>query len=349
MADVCARLYLFKCKLFAPPRVRYVVSCAWCGFKRMRVLSFPSVTVAVLVAILVPLRAAPQDNQVSWSNMVWESFNVNGHTVDHAALMVEVELEGSSTPVLMQLDLGTYLTVMYRSSYARLRRDDRATENGVLMSGAIANRRFQDETFGFRPDAGEPDPSKKPIRLGTVGSSFFEHRILLLDFVKQRLAILGEGAALPPALERGVEYLPLTFQYGHVLVAATIDGREEPGVIFDTGSSMIPFFTGHKRWTELTHRRAGDPANSIVRLDSWGRQAVAIGAPIEGALCIGSACVSHPVIYCEGSGLPNLDLDKYSFVASGLIGNVIFDGRFTVIVDIPGGRFGLVGGSLGTP
>ena len=53
------------------------------------------------------------------------------------------------------------------------------------------------------------------------------------------------------------------------------------------------------------------------------------------------------MIYCEGSGLPNLDLDKYSFVASGLLGNVVFDGRFTVIVDVPGRRFGLLRGSLG--
>jgi hypothetical protein len=44
-----------------------------------------------------------------------------------------------------------------------------------------------------------------------------------------------------------------------------------------------------------------------------------------------------------------MDLDKYSFVASGVIGNAIFDGRFTLIVDVPGRRFGLVAGSLGKP
>jgi hypothetical protein len=315
----------------------------------MRILSLAALAAALLAAILVLRGSAPEDNQVLWSNMLWEPLNVGGRTVDHAALMVEVELEGSGAPFLMQLDLGTYLTVMYRSAYAGLRRNDSATQNGLLISGTIANRHFQDETFGFRPDAGEPGPAKKPIRLGSIGSSFFEHRILLLDFVKQRLAILGKGAALPPALERGVEYLPLKFSYGHVLVAAAIDGHEEPNVIFDTGSSIIPFFTGHRRWTELTHRQAGDPANSIIRGSSWGQEAVAIGAPIEGALCIGSACLSHPAIYCAGSGLPNMDLDKYSFVASGVIGNAIFDSRFTVIVDVPGRRFGLVAGSLGTP
>ena len=219
----------------------------------------------MLVAMVVLRRPSPEDNQVRWSNMVWESFNVNGHVVEHAALMVEVELEGSRTPLRMQLDLGTYLTVMYHWAYADLRRKDRPTQNSVLMSGTIANRRFQDEGFGFRTDVSEPNPANKPLLLGSIGSSFFEQWILLLDFVKQRLAILGKGAALPPKLERCVEYLPLKYRYGHVLVAATIDGREQPDVIFDTGSSMIPLFTGHRRWTELTHRQADDPANSVIR------------------------------------------------------------------------------------
>jgi len=313
--------------------------------KRKRVLGLGGLTIAALVAILVLRPPGPEDNRIHWSNMVWESLRVNGRTVEHAELMVEVELEASETPLLMQLDLGTYSTVMYRSAYSELCRQDRTTQNSVFMSGAIANRRFENERFGFREDVPKPATASKPLLLGSIGSSFFEHRILLLDFVKQRLAILGKRAALPPAPERGIEYLPIKYRYGLALVTATVDGREQPNVAFDTGASMIPLFTSHRRWTELTHRQAGDSANSIIRVDSWGKEAVLIGAPI-GTLCVGSACLAHPTIYCEGSRLPNLDIDRYPFVASGLFGNVPFDGRFTVIVDIPGRRFGLVKGSL---
>jgi hypothetical protein len=41
----------------------------------------------------------------------------------------------------------------------------------------------------------------------------------------------------------------------------------------------------------------------------------------------------------------NLDFDRYPFKAAGLLGNLPFDGRFTVIVDLPNKRFGLIAGS----
>jgi hypothetical protein len=303
-------------------------------------------TILAIAAIAVLRPPTPEDNRIRWSKMVWASSKINGQTVEHAALMAEAELDGSSTPVLMQLDLGTYWTVMYNSAYANLGIKSREAQNGVLMSGTIANRHFRDETFGFRTDVPKPARANEPPLLGTIGSRFFEHRILVLDFVAQRLAILGKHAALPPGLQRGIEYLPAEFTYGHLVVTATVNGRVLPNAIFDTGSSMFPFFTGHKRWTELTHRQVDDPANSTVRVNSWGKGAVLIGAPVQ-TLCIASACISHPTIYCEGSRLPNLDIDRSPF--SGIFGNVPFDGRFTVIVDIPGRRFGLIKGSVEAP
>jgi hypothetical protein len=278
--------------------------------------------------MLRPSPAAPEDNQIRWSRMGWEPMNVNGRVVEHAALMADVELKGSGHG-LMQLDLGAYSSVLYGSG----------GRNGVVTSGAIARRPFEDERFGFRGDA--PGAG----HLGAIGSSFFERRILVLDFVKGRLAILGKGAALPDTLWRGVEYLPLKFQYGHVMLAARINGREEPNLFFDTGSSMVPLLTGRQRWMEWTHRQPDDPANTVVRANAWGKEIVALGAPIEGALCMGSACLFQPLVYFIPSPPPNLDFDQYSSVATGLVGNVLFDGRYTVIVDIAGKRFGLLRGS----
>ena len=289
--------------------------------------------------------SAPEDAQIHWSNILWAPMQVDGVRLDHAALMVEAAIEGASAPVRMQLDLGTYGTVMYRSAYRRLRGVDPATPGLVPMSGSIAGRPFHNEQFGFRADEGGGSWAGPPMVLGSLGSSFFERRVLILDFVRQRLAILGRNARVPIALERSAEFLPAAFRYGHVVVAATIDGRPEPNLMFDTGSSGIPLFTGHGRWTALTHRTPADPANTIMHVGSWGREAILIGAPLPGALCVGSACLSHPVVYCEGSHLPNLDFDRHADIAAGVIGNVLFDGRFTVIVDIARRRFGLLRGS----
>jgi hypothetical protein len=304
--------------------------------KPKRLLILGGLAIAVLAAIPLLRRLSPEDNRVRWSNMVWVPAQVNGRTEPHAALMVETELEGLRMRGLMQLDLGIDPTVVYGAV--------RAAGDSVTINGTIANRHFQNERFYFRPSAGAPAPATKPPLLGSIGAGFFEHRILILDFVKQRLAILGKGAVLAPALDRGIEYLPLRFQNGHVLVAAAIDGREVPNALFDTGSSMIPFFASRGRWSEWTHRQTGDSANSTIRLQSWGKEAVVVGAPV-GTLCVGSACLSHPEIYCQSSRLPNLDFDKAPQL-SGAFGNAIFLGRYTVIVDIPGRRFGLIHGSF---
>jgi hypothetical protein len=304
--------------------------------KPKQLLILGGLAIAVLAAIPLLRRLSPEDNRVHWSNMVWVPAQVNGHTERHAALMVETELEASRMHGLMQLDLGIYSTVVYAPV--------RATRGGVTMSGTIANRHFQNERFYPQPGTGAPAPATQPPLLGSIGAGFFEHRILILDFVKQRLAILGKRAVLPPAIERGIEYLPLRFQDGHVLVAAAIDGQEAPNAIFDTGSSMIPFFASRGRWSEWTHRQTEDFANSTIRLQSWGKEVVVVRAPV-GTLCVGSACLSHPEIYCQVSRLATLDLDKAPQL-SGAFGNVIFLGRYTVIVDIPGRRFGLVHGSF---
>jgi hypothetical protein len=52
------------------------------------------------------------------------------------------------------------------------------------------------------------------------------------------------------------------------------------------------------------------------------------------------------MIYFETSGLENLRFDKYSFPASGLIGNAVFMNQYSVMVDLAGQRLGLIKGSL---
>jgi hypothetical protein len=287
-------------------------------------------------------RPHPEDNRVSWSKMIWVPWKLEDRVEEHAAMMVSVKLDGVDAPAVMQLDLGTPGTVVYRQVWTRLI----LTAQCSGLCGTAAGRPFRDEPFGLIGNTSEVGLPDGQIELGTLGCSFFEHRILILDFVKERLAILGKGEDLPATISPAINYVPLSYRYGHIFVEATVQGHEESNLIFDTGSSMIPLFTGHKWWRELTERRPDDPRNSTLRIPSWDQQAVLTGAPMKGALCIGSACLDNPVVYCEGSHLPNMDLDRYSFLFSGLFGNVPFDHRFTVIVDISGRRFGLLNGSL---
>jgi hypothetical protein len=258
--------------------------------------------------------------------------------------MVDAQLQASKVPALMQLDLGNDPTVLYH--YSNLAFGVKANVLH-LISGTIANRRFRNEGIRFMETGGRATPTSGPILLGSLGSSFFKDRILLLDFVKQRVAILGKGSQLARALEREFDYLPVTRnRFGNLLVTATINGRAEHDVVFDTGSSMFALATGHRNWTEWTNRREDDSRNSIIRANSWGRTAVLIGAPLTGTLCVSRACIDRPLAVFESSGLQNLSFEGASSMGAALVGNVLFDGHFTVMVDLAKARLGFFSGSF---
>ncbi len=311
------------------------------------VLASSAALITILIAISVVRHSSVEDDQILWSPITWRSFEVDGRSFPHAVLMVDAQLQGSKVPALMQLDLGNDPTVLY--DYSNLAFGVKA-HILHLFSGTIANRRFRDESIRFMETGGQPTPTSGPILLGSLGSSFFKDRILLLDFVKQRVAILGKGLQSPHVVERGFEYLPVTRnRFGNLLVTATINGRAEHDVVFDTGSSMFGLATGHRNWIEWTNRREDDSRNSIIRANSWGRTAVLIGAPLTGTLCVGRACIDRPPVFFESSGLQNLSFEGASSMGAALVGNVLFDGRFTVMVDLARARLGLFKGSFGAP
>lgn len=86
-----------------------------------------------------------------------------------------------------------------------------------------------------------------------------------------------------------------------------------------------------------------------IRANSWGRTAVLIGAPLTGTLCVGRACTDCPLAFFESSGLQNFSFEGASAIGAALMGNVVFDGEFTVMVDLARARLGLFKGSFGAP
>ena len=57
---------------------------------------------------------------LSWSPIHWESAKIGERTVDKAALLVPVQLEGKSGRILVQLDLGADLSQFDSVAYEQL-------------------------------------------------------------------------------------------------------------------------------------------------------------------------------------------------------------------------------------
>jgi hypothetical protein len=187
---------------------------------------------------------------------------------------------------------------------------------------------------------------RNPLNWERLVLTFFNHRLLLLDFVRNKIAIGNKWQVLPDSVEKQASFAPLQYRNGKVFVSVRIDETEESGFFYDTGSSALPMVTTRERWSDLTRRQPDDPTNEVWKVNSWGKDAALVGARLPSSLCVGSACIDSPMIYFETSELENLRFDKYRFPASGLIGNAVFMNQYSVIVDLAGQRLGLIKGSL---
>lgn len=293
---------------------------------------------AVLVALVTSAVPPAVSANLSWSPIHWESAKIGDRTVDKAALLVPVQLDGRPGPILVQLDLGADLSQFDSVAYEQLFGKGTAPRDKpkkLAFTGVFGGARVEEHLFDVVPQRGEPTPAGKPILLGTLGADFFAKRILILDFVRQRVAIVDEGAALPEDLEKQANFASITVRDGSLFVPLSINGKTETDYFYDTGSSAFPIVTTRARWQSLTGRTGKEPGNEVWRVNSWGREAVMVGAPISGDIRLGDARLDRPLVFFESSGIPNL-------ADSNLFGNALFFNRFTVIVDISGKRFGLI-------
>jgi hypothetical protein len=217
---------------------------------------------ALAIALASIVRAQPID----WSKMVWESAALGPRTEEHAALMLEVKLDSQSAPALMQLDTGSGGNLIYVSKTELL---DPAHYSTVL-NGTIAGRPIQGEQFIRFPFHDGPDPPGRPPLIGTIGLPFFERRILLLDFVAQQTAILDRDETLPAAIAQHLDFVPIDYRNGRLLVPLSLTGAEISDLCFDTGSAATPIWTTRRVWLQLTGRQPADPANDHIAGNTWG-------------------------------------------------------------------------------
>jgi len=165
---------------------------------------------------------------------------------------------------------------------------------------------------------------------GSVGLDLFAGRLLLLDFVGDRLALLTPGQ-LPTALRRRVTWAPAEIREAKLFLSVSLGGRSMTGLFFDTGSSAFPIVVDRSTWCALTGRNGPEDAPERWEVSSWGRPITAIGAPALGPLVIGSARLSDPLVYYLEEQ-PRM-FEQWPFPAEGLIGNAALWGH-VVLLDL---------------
>ena len=290
--------------------------------------------IPVLTGALASLAHA---QPIKWTKMIWEAGDLGPRTEPHAALMLEVKLDSQPAPARMQLDTGASGNILYVSKTEPL-------DLGLMfitLNGSVAGRPMQGEPFIKVP---RQEPSGDPLLIGTIGVSFFERRILLMDFAAQQIAILDNDEPFPGMIEQGLDFVSVAYRHGYrngkLFVPVSLNGAEFRNLFLDTGSAITPIATVRGIWTELTGRQPSDPANERAVGESWGKQKTVIGAPLKGEMCVGKACFAHPMVYFDPSG-PDRDPEF-----PGVIGIAPFDYHYSLVLDLAHQRLGIYKGSI---
>jgi hypothetical protein len=264
--------------------------------------------------------------------------------VQRTVLQVPVTLEGGPDSVYMQLDTGSDQSMFYEVPFREIRTTlPTPLPRFVLERALIGQETASLDTFWLRPNSGRPIASSRARTIGTLGADFLRDRVLILDFPNDRFAFVHRGDALPAALERAASWTWLDARNDKLFVQLTIAGRTFDDVFFDSGSSAFPLIVRRTLWTGLTGRHASDSTNDILLASSWGRDVPLIGAPLSGAVAFGAVRIDRPLVYHHGvvEGVQNF-FDTSPYPVSGYFGNAMFFDRFTVIVDVPRRRFGVI-------
>lgn len=274
----------------------------------------------------------------------WEADTAARGAGLHAALLVPVTLPGCPHTCYLQLDTGAPYTLLYGPALATLGRrypavlpalqprHDSVYNVGFGLGGArVTLRRAVVKNHG----RGQwPADSTQPFLIGTLGTDALEGRALVLDLARGRFVL---AAAVPDSLARRADFVPLAFESRRVLLEAGLQG-ETKQLMYDTGTSAYALLTSQGNWHNL---REPGAAVQTQATNSWGTPLTSYTAPTPAALQLGAVRLPlGTVTHIEGMNLFQRLLMSTSGLG-GMLGNEPFATR-TIILDVAGGRFGVV-------
>ncbi|MCF6191750.1 MAG: hypothetical protein L3J76_01265 [Candidatus Hydrothermae bacterium] len=181
---------------------------------------------------------------------------LEGHTLERAAILVEATLPSLELSGYLQLDLGIPRTVLYAKAFqegeleayiltrkAPMLGRERPVLNLPVQIGSLV---LTSPLLLEEQESGEHNG--RPI-LGSLGADALNQRVLILDFPRQRLAFLE---AFPDSLKARGFFAPMETDPAGRPVLYAVHRGEKVRLLYDTGSSAFGLLTSRDRWEQLT-------------------------------------------------------------------------------------------------
>jgi hypothetical protein len=230
-----------------------------------------------------------------------------------SALLVEAQVNGKTTR--FQLDTGSDTSFLYGTRVTRIfdtipiPSDDEDTWHHV-------------ESFSFAGQ--EPSPQAMGVLegmrggrrfAGTIGADLLIGKILVLDYARERLAMLDEDAVR--AISGHITSTPAEVRRTKLFVSIESGGTTHSDIFFDSGSSALDLWVDAPLWQRLTGLTGPDQDTILFSGMSWGTPVRYHGAPARD-LRIGGQHIADPTVYFrEGEPV----FEDYPHPAVGLVGN----------------------------
>lgn len=278
------------------------------------------------------------------SSFVWDATTGARQAMPHAALLVPVQLPGCARTCYLQFDTGAPYSILYDNPLAALRAQYPATRTTLLPQAdgvhnfryAIGQAQAQARTVRVLHGGATqlPADSTAPFTIGTLGADVLADQVLVIDYVRRHFNLY---ASVPDSLARRATFVPLGFDSRRVMLDMRLQG-EPKQLLFDSGSSAFALLTSESTWHDLAQPAA---TAHTAAVNSWGKTLTSHTIPTAAALQAGALVVPlRTVTYVEGMSWWQTLLMTSSGMG-GMLGNEPFVDR-TVILDVPGKRFGLM-------
>ena len=289
--------------------------------------------------------------QDQWIPFRWDAGDLGERHFDKLSIGITGFLGNSRQPFDLQFDTGANISILYGKSLQSLKTNLPEKYNFLPDLSDESKEAFQ----SFELKMGSRGPtltklwvnngygqtfSKKEIlegdtlHIGTWGGDLYADKVLVMDFPKQRIALLN---TLSEELYKQVEFVPILVKNNRPHIPVVINDSTYY-LMYDSGASLFPLITVKKHWDVINPVAITD---TLKNVSTFGKYSDVYGAPMQSDIHMGNRILKPQTIYYHPDPYHHHEplFDRAGVI--GTFGNAYFFDDI-IVIDFKNKTFGLV-------
>ncbi|MDX1990887.1 MAG: hypothetical protein SF029_00765 [bacterium] len=283
-------------------------------------------------------------SELTWVDFVWQPVELGGQIFERGAIFVPVRINDSEQTVYFQLDTGSPATLLYEGGLPGLTDFSLTVDTAgspradlgivrhvqLALGGQIT---FTTPELPVLLDYGEPASAEAGslVPIGSIGADVLREHVLILDYARQRLAIVD---TLPETYMQSTAFVDAEMTGSRIKIPLTVGGQTD-AYLFDTGASLFAITTARGEWEKMVDTTQG--VVEVPGVTTWGTAYTVVGGLPEVPVRLGETELPQRNLYYHPAWVISVLFVQER--VRGLVGNEFFY-EGTVVIDFLGERFG---------